>query len=215
MQFWRSYKRAWRSINEIEFYNGHVERIDRRQWNKYRSIAYKYFDTPMQFFRLFRDFRTSSRLFPSSLLLGYQCFHVFSCSPLSVSLASSSFLFSLFHSLRHPPHLPSSPSGFDWIFSQGRNVSTKWIRRNIAFRQARSNFSFNKRELSFSQTFHFFLHAFFVTFTVARGCKDNPRAPFDFRFPSIISSSYIFFIFLILFSNDSIYTFEKYLWYMI
>lgn len=39
-----------------------------------------------------------------------------------------------------------SPSGFDWIFSRGRNVSTKWIRRNIAFRQARSNFSFNKRE---------------------------------------------------------------------
>lgn len=113
MQFWRSYKRAWRSINEIEFCNGHVERIDRRQWNKYRSIAYKYFATPMQFFRLFQDFRTSSHLFPSSPLLSYQCFRVFS-SPLSVSLASSSFLFSLFHSLRH---LPSSPSFLTfWIW---------------------------------------------------------------------------------------------------
>lgn len=109
MQFWRSYKRAWRSINEIEFCNGHVERIDRRQWNKYRSIAYKYFATPMQFFRLFRDFRTSSHLFPSSPLLGYQCFRVFS-SPLSVSLASSSPFLSLSFSsspslLTFLPHL--------------------------------------------------------------------------------------------------------------
>lgn len=55
-----------------------------------------------------------------------------------------------------------SPSGFDWIFSRGRNVSTKWIRRNIAFRQARSNFSFNKREpLAFSSlpSSHLFLAA--------------------------------------------------------
>lgn len=55
-----------------------------------------------------------------------------------------------------------SPSGFDWIFSRGRNVSTKWIRRNIAFRQARSNFSFNKREplsLSFLPSSHLFLAA--------------------------------------------------------
>lgn len=60
--------------------------------------------------------------------------------------------FACLHPAAPPTSLPVpfahylSPSGFDWIFSRGRNVSTKWIRRNIAFRQARSNFSFNKRE---------------------------------------------------------------------
>lgn len=29
-----------------------------------------------------------------------------------------------------------SPCGFDWIFSRRKNVSTKWIRRNIAFQEA-------------------------------------------------------------------------------
>lgn len=61
-------------------------------------------------------------------------------------------VFACLHPATPPTSLPVpfahylSPSGFDWIFSRGRNVSTKWIRRNIAFRQARSNFSFNKRE---------------------------------------------------------------------
>lgn len=67
------------------------------------------------FFRLFRDFRTSSYLFPSLLpsawlpVLFRMCFR-----PLSLFLQLSFFLL-LFHSLRHPPSLTFLPHLLDLI----------------------------------------------------------------------------------------------------